>query len=172
MQCSGLVFATRRGTLAGRVLACRHFPTKAEVRMVARFSERMIRLVSDHEKLFPEIAGFISALSDARNTVELLPPEFSFVFHLKPTPTAMGNNAAVVFPRLLQEVKNWLGFIVHSVRSRRVLACALAQGAGHRGACDPCRERSCITRAPACQNGSSRHRALETRLSWMAQRRA
>ena len=55
---------------------------------------------------------------------------------------------------LLGLLERWRGEAVRSGyaitlflrgRSRRFLACALAQGAGHRGACDPCRERGCLT---------------------------
>src|SRR6266480_3603681 len=54
----------------------------------------------------------------------------------------------------------------------RFLAGALAQGTRHRGARYPCIERSRIARASACQDRPSRHRAAQTRLSWMAARRA
>jgi transposase len=49
---------------------------------------------------------------------------------------------------------------------------ALAAGTRHRGARCPCIERSRIARASACQDRPSRDRAAQTRLSWMAARRA
>jgi hypothetical protein len=86
--------------------------------MITDFSERILRLVSDHESHFPGTAGFVSAIADARQFTESVPPTFSFTFYLNPNPQAMGSDPAVVFPRLLEQTEGWLGFIVHSVAYR------------------------------------------------------
>jgi hypothetical protein len=86
--------------------------------MITDFSDRILRLVSDHESHFPGTAGFVSAIADARTFAQSVPPSFLFTFYLKANPQAMGSDPAVVFPRLLEQTEGWLGFIVHSVAYR------------------------------------------------------
>src|SRR5215471_10008072 len=57
-------------------------------------------------------------------------------------------------------------------RPGRLLAGPLAEGARHRGPRHPCCKRGGVAGAPACQDRLARHQGLETRLSWLAARRA
>jgi hypothetical protein len=86
--------------------------------MIAEFSARTFRLVSDHEVAFPGTAGFLEAIAEARKIISAIPPEFLFTFRLKVNPATMGSDPVVVIPRLLGETEAWLGFIVHSVAYR------------------------------------------------------
>ena len=86
--------------------------------MIAEFSARMSRIVSDQECSQPGAAGFLAAIADARKAVDGIAPEYQFTFRLNPNPPAMGSDPAVVFPLLLAETEGWLAFIVHSVAYR------------------------------------------------------
>jgi hypothetical protein len=77
--------------------------------VINEFFDRIDRFVSGHEMSFPATAGFSSAVAEARKVVDAVPSDFSFTFHLKLNPTAMGGKPDEMFPRLLAETEGWLG---------------------------------------------------------------
>lgn len=86
--------------------------------MIAKLSPRTERLLTLNETAYPGDAGLRSALAAVSPVVDSLAREFSFTFHLAPSPAALGSDPAVVLPRLLAETEGWLGFVLHSVGYR------------------------------------------------------
>lgn len=86
--------------------------------MISQFSARTQTIISEHERVLPGTAGFLSAIDDARQFCSSLSSEFTFDFHLVPNPKSMGGNVSIVFPRLLAETEGWLGCITHSTAFR------------------------------------------------------
>lgn len=81
-------------------------------------SEHVREAVERVTAIYPSDGGLLEAIEETRACLSDLPQEFTFTFHLAPSPAAFDSDQGAVFLGLLRQVEGWVGFCAHAVLYR------------------------------------------------------